>query len=191
MAGEPELKRGDTGEWVAFLNQTLGYHGHHANDGDTFEEKTEHGVRQLQSERGLPETGIMDEASWTALLAEPEPEQYRAQPLRRAQGQRREAGLDAAERRSGQGLPVRRAHRAVSTTPGRWSTAVDFTSNEVFAVGGHVGRLPRRRGDPDLGAPRGGDLPGPMSSPTSTAPAPSPVLSISGSGVGKLVEVLT
>ena len=179
MAGEPELKRGDTGEWVAFLNQTLGYHGHHADDGDTFEEKTEHGVRQLQSERGLPVTGIMDEASWTALLAEPEPEQY---ALNLSDGPKVSDGkLVWTLRNDG---------------PGKASQFVVRTElyDDAGVTGGRL-RLHQRRGS--RGGERGtapstartsrsrspsrGRPTGPTSSPTSTAPGPSPGTSISRS----------
>lgn len=135
MAGEPELKRGDTGEWVAFLNQTLGYHGHHADDGDTYEEKTEHGVTQMQRELGLPETGIMDEASWTALLAEPEPEQY---ALNLSDGPKVSDGkLVWTLRNDGPGKASQFVVRTeLYDDAGSLVDAIDFTSDEDLAVGG-------------------------------------------------------
>jgi hypothetical protein len=70
MAGEPALQRGDSGEWVTYLQQQLNIWQESdpvVADGN-FGEKTEAKVRDLQEGVGLSVTGVADEATWSTLL---------------------------------------------------------------------------------------------------------------------------
>lgn len=64
----PELRTGDTGEWVTYLQQRLVAVGYSPGgvDGD-FGPLTEQEVRRLQSAGGVSETGVVDSASWALL----------------------------------------------------------------------------------------------------------------------------
>jgi len=70
MAGEPELKPGDSGEWVTYLQQCLNGFDMYSpvEETGTYDEATEGKVRFVQGTVGVPETGIMDEATWEAFL---------------------------------------------------------------------------------------------------------------------------
>jgi peptidoglycan hydrolase-like protein with peptidoglycan-binding domain len=70
MAREPILSRGDTGDWVTYLQQLLEYHqvGSGFTAG-TFDDATESGVRAVQEQRSIAVTGQCDEATWSALTA--------------------------------------------------------------------------------------------------------------------------
>lgn len=68
MAGEPILSKGDTGDWVTYLQQLLEYHqvGSGFTAG-TFDEATESGVRAVQEQGSIAVSGQCDEATWSAL----------------------------------------------------------------------------------------------------------------------------
>ncbi|MBP6994837.1 MAG: peptidoglycan-binding protein [Phycicoccus sp.] len=59
------LRRGSTGEGVMVLQQALG--GLTVDGG--FGPLTEAAVKEFQADAGLPQTGIVDEATWRALDA--------------------------------------------------------------------------------------------------------------------------
>jgi peptidoglycan hydrolase-like protein with peptidoglycan-binding domain len=72
MADEPTIGRGDTGEWVTYLQQMLEYRQLGGGfDGGTFCDATEQAVRMLQQQSSLAETGRCDGSTWAALTAEP------------------------------------------------------------------------------------------------------------------------
>jgi peptidoglycan hydrolase-like protein with peptidoglycan-binding domain len=76
MAGEPELKLGDSNEWVTYLQQLLFDNGTDPGGVDgTFSDATEAAVKQAQSSAGLPADGVVGQATWDALThtASPEP----------------------------------------------------------------------------------------------------------------------
>jgi hypothetical protein len=69
MASEPELRTGDGGEWVLYLQQTLNHHYRQqvtAESGE-FDPALAGVVRHFQAQQGLPETGEVDTATWQAL----------------------------------------------------------------------------------------------------------------------------
>lgn len=61
----PELRTGDSGEWVTYLQEQLGALGYAPGtiDGD-FGPLTEYEVRRLQTSAGLAETGVVDGTTW-------------------------------------------------------------------------------------------------------------------------------
>jgi hypothetical protein len=61
----PELRTGDTGEWVTYLQEQLQAQGYAPGtiDGE-FGPLTEYEVRRLQLGAGLAETGVVDSATW-------------------------------------------------------------------------------------------------------------------------------
>ena len=77
MAGEPALKEGDTGEWVTYLHHMLAYHGHATSTTEVYDQGTAHSVRRLQQQHHLAQTGEMDEKTWSALLGDAQPEEFR------------------------------------------------------------------------------------------------------------------
>ena len=72
MADEPVLARGDSGEWVSFLQGRLALHGYSpgATDGE-FGPRTEREVLQFQSDKELPVDGRVGPLTWEVLLGEP------------------------------------------------------------------------------------------------------------------------
>lgn len=73
MANEPELRAGVSSEWVLYLQQTLNHHYQQtvtAESGE-FDEALESVVRHFQGQQGLPDTGVVDAATWSALTGEP------------------------------------------------------------------------------------------------------------------------
>jgi peptidoglycan hydrolase-like protein with peptidoglycan-binding domain len=70
MAGEPLLNKGDTGDWVTYLQQLLEYQqvGSGFTAG-TFDDATEAGVRAVQQQHSIEQTGQCDEATWAALTS--------------------------------------------------------------------------------------------------------------------------
>jgi peptidoglycan hydrolase-like protein with peptidoglycan-binding domain len=64
----PELRLGDTGEWVSYLQQRLAVLGYDPGpiDGE-FGELTDAMVRRLQADRGAYESGVVDQGSWGLL----------------------------------------------------------------------------------------------------------------------------
>jgi len=67
MAGEPDLRRGDSGEWVTYLQQLLRQAGYDvAEDGD-FGDYVEEAVKRFQNDRGLTADGVVGQATWDAL----------------------------------------------------------------------------------------------------------------------------
>jgi len=72
MAEQPNLVPGHTGEWVTYLQQLLEYHQvGSAVEPATYCAATEAGVRELQRQYALPETGQCDAATWELLTGEP------------------------------------------------------------------------------------------------------------------------
>ncbi|MFH8793738.1 peptidoglycan-binding protein [Streptomyces sp. NPDC017941] len=69
LGGHPTLKKGDTGEAVrhlqCVLNEVYRYQTVPVNG--SFEVITEASVKHLQQQFGLPGTGVVDAATWTAL----------------------------------------------------------------------------------------------------------------------------
>lgn len=69
MADQPRLERGQEGEWVTYLEQTLGYQGIDVGTADgTFDESLEAAVKQFQEQHDLEPDGVVDEQTWQALL---------------------------------------------------------------------------------------------------------------------------
>ena len=70
MANEPDLQKGQSGEWVQYLQQMLQYVGYWqgAVDGE-FGDALEQAVIQLQTAYGLTANGVADAATWTALTS--------------------------------------------------------------------------------------------------------------------------
>lgn len=68
---QPTLGKGDSGEWVIYLQQMLEYH--HVGGGGfqpgSYCDATEQAVVSLQQQRGLAVTGRCDEVTWSALTA--------------------------------------------------------------------------------------------------------------------------
>ena len=72
MAEQPNLVPGHTGEWVTYLQQLLEYHQvGGAFEPATYCAATEAGVRELQRQYSLPETGQCDATTWELLTGEP------------------------------------------------------------------------------------------------------------------------
>lgn len=69
MASEPELRTGDGGEWVLYLQQSLNHHYRQQVTGESgeFDAALAGVVRHFQAQQGLPETGDVDTATWQAL----------------------------------------------------------------------------------------------------------------------------
>ncbi len=69
MAGEPELRAGDGGEWVLYLQQSLNHHYQQQVIAETgeFDAALDGVVRHFQAQQGLDPTGIADAATWQAL----------------------------------------------------------------------------------------------------------------------------
>jgi peptidoglycan hydrolase-like protein with peptidoglycan-binding domain len=65
----PELRIGDTGEWVTYLQQQLAALGYDPGpiDGE-FGQLTDAMVRRLQADQGGEQTGVVDQGSWGLLL---------------------------------------------------------------------------------------------------------------------------
>jgi peptidoglycan hydrolase-like protein with peptidoglycan-binding domain len=61
----PVLSLGSRGPHVTYLQQRLS----HTTEGGDFDEATEAAVRGFQAGRGLPVTGVVDAATWLALLS--------------------------------------------------------------------------------------------------------------------------
>lgn len=60
---QPQLRLGDTGDAVVFLNQMLGI------EATAYSPATEEAVRQWQAVSGLPVTGRTDRDTWNAITA--------------------------------------------------------------------------------------------------------------------------
>lgn len=69
LGGHPTLKKGDTGEAVRHLQCVLHevYRYQTVPVNGSFEVITEASVKHLQKQFSLPETGVVDAATWTAL----------------------------------------------------------------------------------------------------------------------------
>lgn len=66
MAGEPDLRRGDTGDWVTYLQQLLGSYYTGTVDGD-FGPLTDDAVRRYQGDHGLTVDGWVGPLTWGVL----------------------------------------------------------------------------------------------------------------------------
>jgi hypothetical protein len=69
MAGEPELRAGDGGEWVLYLQQSLNHHYRQqvtAESGE-FDAALDGAVRHFQAQQDIDPTGVVDAATWQAL----------------------------------------------------------------------------------------------------------------------------
>jgi len=70
--GQPVLARGSTGEWVVYAQQMMQFGGAWAGPLDgSFDDAFEQAVVALQYGYGLPQTGAVDDATWTTLAALP------------------------------------------------------------------------------------------------------------------------
>jgi peptidoglycan hydrolase-like protein with peptidoglycan-binding domain len=72
MADEPALRRGDSGEWVEYLQRLLVNAGYSPGtiDGE-FGDATEQAVVSVQSSYGLTADGVVGPATWTLLTGSP------------------------------------------------------------------------------------------------------------------------
>ncbi|GAB1512744.1 peptidoglycan-binding domain-containing protein [Actinophytocola sp. KF-1] len=69
MAGEPELRAGDGGEWVLYLQQSLNHHYQQqviAESGE-FDAALDGVVRHFQAQQGIDADGVVDAVTWQAL----------------------------------------------------------------------------------------------------------------------------
>jgi peptidoglycan hydrolase-like protein with peptidoglycan-binding domain len=65
----PELREGDTGEWVSWLQRRLAELGHDPGRADgEFGPRTERAVKAFQERCGVPATGVVDTATWAWLF---------------------------------------------------------------------------------------------------------------------------
>src|SRR5262249_49166784 len=71
VAGEPQLQKGDSGEWVQYLQQLLQSSGYWSGDADgSFGDELEQVVMQLQSSNGVSADGIVGAGTWAVLTRE-------------------------------------------------------------------------------------------------------------------------
>jgi hypothetical protein len=79
QVANPELRSGDSGEWVTYLQQQLVALGYDPGpiDGE-FGSNTEGEVRRLQGDHGATASGLVDQATWGLLTGgfEPDPSSY-------------------------------------------------------------------------------------------------------------------
>ena len=69
MADEPELSRGASGEWVQYLQQLLERWGYSPGSIDSeFADSTVEAVRAFQSAAALNADGVVNAATWAALV---------------------------------------------------------------------------------------------------------------------------
>lgn len=66
MADEPELKQGDTGDWVTYLQQMIATYYHGAVDG-IFGPITDAAVKEFQQANGLAADGVVGASTWAAI----------------------------------------------------------------------------------------------------------------------------
>lgn len=64
----PKLRRGDTGIWVARLQQLLKRHGHNISCCGVFGPVTEIALRAFQHLHRLPVNGVTDTPTWIHLI---------------------------------------------------------------------------------------------------------------------------
>ena len=70
MADEPELQKGQSSEWVQYLQQMLQYAGYWQGEADgEFGDDLEQAVMQFQSAYGLPADGMVAASTWSALTS--------------------------------------------------------------------------------------------------------------------------
>lgn len=68
MADEPELQKGQSGEWVQYLQQMLQQAGYWQGEADgEFGDDLEQAVMQFQSAYGLTADGMVGASTWSAL----------------------------------------------------------------------------------------------------------------------------
>jgi peptidoglycan hydrolase-like protein with peptidoglycan-binding domain len=73
VAGEPQLQKGDSGEWVQHLQQLLQSAGYWSGEADgSFGEELEQAVMQLQSSNGLSADGVVRADAWAILTGDSE-----------------------------------------------------------------------------------------------------------------------
>lgn len=66
----PDLRPGDSSEWVTELQRLLHLLDHYHRDPDgTFDEDTQHAVEEFQAAAGLPADGMVGRETWAALVA--------------------------------------------------------------------------------------------------------------------------
>lgn len=71
MADEPELSRGASGEWVQYLQQLLERWGYGPGSIESeFAASTEDAVRAFQGAAGLNADGVVNAATWAALVGD-------------------------------------------------------------------------------------------------------------------------
>jgi hypothetical protein len=67
MAGEPELREGESGEWVTHLQGYLQHYGYQLELTGHFDGPTSDALAQFQQYVGLTPTGVADAPTWAAL----------------------------------------------------------------------------------------------------------------------------
>jgi peptidoglycan hydrolase-like protein with peptidoglycan-binding domain len=71
MADEPQLQKGDSGEWVQYLQKLLQSSGSWSGDVDgSFDDELEQVVMQVQSSKGLSANGVVGAETWASLTGE-------------------------------------------------------------------------------------------------------------------------
>ncbi len=71
MADEPQLEKGESGEWVQYLQQLLQSAGRWTSDANgTFGDELEQAVTQFQSDHGLSADGVVGASTWAALTGQ-------------------------------------------------------------------------------------------------------------------------
>lgn len=69
-SGAPDLRPGDSDEWVTELQRLLHLLDHLRRDPDgAFDEETRHALEEFQSAAGLPADGMVGRDTWAALVA--------------------------------------------------------------------------------------------------------------------------
>jgi hypothetical protein len=68
MANEPDLQKGQSGEWVLYLQQLLHYVGYWSEDASgEFGDELEQAVMRYQTASGLHADGVVRAETWAAL----------------------------------------------------------------------------------------------------------------------------
>ncbi|MGH8794511.1 MAG: peptidoglycan-binding protein [Stackebrandtia sp.] len=65
----PDAKLGDSGDAVRAAQERLIAYGHGVTADGQFNDATDAAVREFQQARGLPDTGVVDDATWQALVS--------------------------------------------------------------------------------------------------------------------------
>ncbi len=134
MPDNPTLRRGDSGEWVTYLQQVLEYAGNSpgAADGD-FGPRTDQAVRAFQQAHDLTVDGVVGPLTWAALATATDGGAQQA-----AQQRDQQAGQEAGGSNAGSGAAATEGSTGSIADWGndisQWSQAqIDqfFTYNDV------------------------------------------------------------